>query len=359
MKKQLLTLALAIAALAATAQAPKQTFTRKVLLEQFTTAQCGYCPAGADRIHDAIDGNNNVIWIKHHAGFGTDGITNNINETMTVFYGGSTFAPAMMLDRTNFDPAANPGPVGNVGNISAVRSLVAQAKSRETYCKLYTPTVSLNLETHHLTGTVSGRFGDHVWDENTRLCIFLIEDSIFMEQHDYYNGDPSNSYSVDYWHMASVRDAVTDMWGDSFSVDEANDMSFTYDFDYILPSNYAYKNCKIVAFVYNYDPTNVNNCQVMNAAESPYFDKALAIGEREVSNTLRLFPNPATDRVVVESDGAMSQVLIVNALGQVVASRNANGAQQLDIDVADLNPGLYILRIQTAQGLATRQLIVK
>lgn len=358
MKKQLLTLALAFAALAATAQTPKQTFTRKVLIEQFTTAQCGYCPAGADRIQQAIDGNNNVIWIKHHAGFGTDGITNNINETMTIFYGGSTFAPAMMLDRTNFDPSANPGPVGNVGNVNAVRALVAQAKSRETYCKIYTPTASLNLDNHHLTGNVSGRFGDHVWNENTRICIFLIEDSIFMSQHDYYNGDPSNSYAVDYWHMHSVRDAVTNMWGDTFDVNES-DMSFSYDFSYILPSNYVYKNCKIVAFIYNYDPNNVNNCNVMNAAESDFLDKNLGIAETEMGSTLRLFPNPATDRVVVESDGAMNQVLIINALGQVVASRQANGAQHLDLSIADLTPGLYIVRIRTANGMASRQLIVK
>lgn len=358
MKKQLLILALAITALAANAQTPKQTFTRKVLIEQFTTAQCGYCPAGADRIHEVVESGSNIIWIKHHAGFGTDDITNNVNEAMTAFYGGSTYAPAMMLDRTNFSGGSEPGPVTNVGNVSAIRAMVAKAKEATTYCKIYTPTASLNPENRHVTGTVSGRFGDQVWDENTRICIFLIEDSIFMPQHDYYNGVSSNSYEVDYWHMASVRDAITNMWGAPLTVNES-DMTFSYDFDYILPSNYKQKNCKIVAFIYNYDPNNINNCKVMNAAESDYLDNTLGIAESQMGCELRLFPNPASEQVVLESDAAINQVTVVNALGQVVASSNGNGAAHLTLNLTNYTPGIYVVRIRTDHGLAARQLIVK
>lgn len=48
MKRTSLALFLTLVAGALSAQeAPQQTFTRNVLLEQFTTKNCGYCPAGA------------------------------------------------------------------------------------------------------------------------------------------------------------------------------------------------------------------------------------------------------------------------------------------------------------------------
>lgn len=356
MKKQLLSIAFVMLALAATAQDGKQTFTRKMVIEQFTTAQCGWCPSGADRITNATSGSNNVIWIKHHAGFGTDDLTNDIAETLTIFYGGGTFAPAMMVDRTRFN-ADDPGPVGNVGNVSEIRGVLAKAKAVPTYCKVYTPDVTFDPSNRHLTGTVSGRFGDKVYDDNTRLVIFLVEDSIFMSQHDYNNGSASNSYAVDYWHMATVRDTLTALWGDPMVVDEAANMAFSHTIDYTLPENFVYKNCRVVAIVYNYDPTDINNCPVLNAAESDFLDQNLGIGEMASQCQLRLFPNPATDRVIVEADADIESVTLTNALGQVVARLTGHGQQQ-EVRTDRLSNGTYVVRVQTAQGVATRRLVL-
>ena len=97
MKKQISFLLTLLSVAVIFAQDDPQAFTRKILIEQFTTAQCGYCPAGAERLATATDGQTNVVWLRYHAGFGTDALTNDIAETMTCFYGGSTFAPAMMV----------------------------------------------------------------------------------------------------------------------------------------------------------------------------------------------------------------------------------------------------------------------
>lgn len=343
-------------ATALSAQDNKQTFTRKVVIEQFTTAQCGWCPSGAERITSAAGTSNNIIWIKHHAGFGTDDLTNDIAETLTCFYGGSTFAPAMMVDRTRFNNA-DAGPVGSVGNASEIRSVLSAAKSVPTYCKIYTPEVGFDPSSRQLTCTVSGRFGDKVYTDNTRLVVFLVEDSIFMQQHDYVNGASSNGYAVDYWHMGTVRDTISTLWGDPLTIDENNDYAFSQTYTYTLPDDYVYRHCYAVAIIYNYDPNNINNCPVLNSAKSDFFDQHLGIGEMASGCEMRLYPNPATNHVVVESDADIEHIYISNTLGQQVSSIACHSQQQA-VNISTLANGTYIIRIQTAKGMATRRLVV-
>ena len=90
---------------------PSACVARTSILEQFTGARCGYCPGGHDRIEQALQGTN-TIWAVHHAGFGDDALTCTANQQYTFFYnaGGSTYAPAMMVDRFHGD-AEEPGPV--------------------------------------------------------------------------------------------------------------------------------------------------------------------------------------------------------------------------------------------------------
>ena len=58
-----------------------------------------------------------------------------------------------------------------------------------------------------------------------------------------------------------------------------------------------------------------------------------------------IYPNPATDRVVIEGIEA-AEVQVYNALGQIVKTvRDAN-----EIPVADLPQGVYMLRIADAEG---------
>jgi hypothetical protein len=354
--KKILFIIIALTIVATTfAQDGKQTFTRKILIEQFTGADCGWCPSGAERIATAISGNSNVVWIKYHAGFGTDFLTNDIATAMTRFYGGNTFAPAVMFDRTHFS-AANPAPVMSVGQISDIRQYLAQAKGVATTCKVYTPSLSYNPATRHLSGTVSGRFGDNSFGDSTRLIVFIIEDSLVGRQADYNNGT-QNAFV----HMGTVRAAITDMWGDPIAVDVDNNNSFSYTVDYTLPADYVYKNCCVVVLVYHYDPSDVNNCPVLNAAQSDYFDRTLGIAEVSESCSVRLFPNPAHDMVAVElssqHSAAPCQIALIDASGRQLAQHSFAGSTVYQFSVASLPAGIYLLRVTTPDGVATRQLL--
>lgn len=354
MKKTLLVLVLCLAAGVLQAQEnSKQTFTRNVLLEQFTTVNCGWCPAGMERIQEAVSTLENIIWIKHHAGFGTDFLTNNIHTSMLVFYGGSTFAPAMMMDRTRFDEEDD-GPVCTVGQSSSIRQLYFKAKRVETYCNINPIAISFDYASRTVTGTVTGLFGDdNTWDANTRITVYLIEDSIVGEQHDYTDHGNWDNFV----HMGTVRDVLTGMWGDPLVVN-TSDRTFSFPINYTVPANYDFRHCKLVAFIYQYDASDINNCPVLNAAQSRSLYQILGIAEADQGSALSLFPNPAADYVILEADEAIDAVTIVNSLGQTVYRHTAVGGRQLSVNTSSLPCGLYLVNIRTAHGNATRKLNV-
>ena len=358
MKKKLLFSILMFAAVLVSAQeSSKQTYTRNLLLEQFTTVNCGYCPAGAERIAEAISNATslNVIWIKHHAGFGTDFLTNNIHTSLLPFYGESTFAPAMMLDRTRFDDEFE-GPVCSVGLTGSIRLMFNKAKRVTTYCQVNPVEASLKQPSNKVEGVVSGCFGeDDRWDEKTRIVVYLIEDSIVGEQHDY----SSHGNWTNYLHMGTVRDVLTELWGNELEVDPTN-RTFSCSFSKALPNGCNYRHCWLVAFVYQYDASDINNCPVLNANKSDYLTETVGIAEIDGGCSLRLYPNPAVERVVIESDEAIDEVWITDVFGRKVFSAEGTeqGASQLTLNTNNFPTGIYLVSIRTASGTSTRKLNV-
>jgi hypothetical protein len=77
-------------------------------------------------------------------------------------------------------------------------------------------------------------------------------------------------------------------------------------------------------------------------------------------STLSLFPNPAADRITLQSrDGrALGEVRIHAADGRVVRAMGRIGTGQLDLDVVDLPAGLYTL-IATTEGQRSTMRFVK
>ena len=357
MKRILLPVILILTAVVLRAQdEPTQTFNRNLLVEEFTTVNSGWNPPAVDRITEAIGSQSNVIWIKHHAGFGTDFLTNYIHTAMTAFYGGGTFTPAMMVDRTRFN-YEDDGPVSSVGQVDDIRDVFTRARQVVSYCKVYPVEVSFNTATRALTGSVSGRFGEpDRWDGNTRITIYIIEDSIVGEQHDYTD----HGNWTDYVHMGTVRAAITDMWGETLGVN-SDDRTFNYSFSYTLPDNYVYQHCKVVAFVSQYDATDINNCSVLNAAQSGYLEgDPVGIGECAMANIqLSVFPNPASGSVALEADGEIETLTIVNTLGQKVFEKSHCGRQQLSVNTEGFPRGLYLVTVNTAKGTASRKLVVR
>jgi hypothetical protein len=78
-----------------------------------------------------------------------------------------------------------------------------------------------------------------------------------------------------------------------------------------------------------------------------------------------VYPNPANDILNIKADfkGAASvQGTIYNNLGAVLADLNftsINGVQTQQVAIGDLAPGMYVVKLQSEEGVATKHFVKK
>jgi len=65
---------------------------------------------------------------------------------------------------------------------------------------------------------------------------------------------------------------------------------------------------------------------------------------KPVSNTISIYPNPATQNVTITASAKINDVTITNLFGQTVHAQKYN-SQQVDIDVAGLPAGVYFMKM--------------
>lgn len=86
------------------------------------------------------------------------------------------------------------------------------------------------------------------------------------------------------------------------------------------------------------------------------------IFEKEELNTLMVFPNPAAEKVMIaweNTGGATAETLqIADLNGRVVRSVAIEGNKaSMNLNVSDLNPGVYVVNVQSASGIRTQKFI--
>jgi hypothetical protein len=75
----------------------------------------------------------------------------------------------------------------------------------------------------------------------------------------------------------------------------------------------------------------------------------------QLATALAVFPNPAADYIVVKHPGTLTRVELIDARGAVVKSATVRAGEP--ISVSDLAPGVYVVRVRTAEGLVTKRII--
>lgn len=334
------------------------TVQRTTVLEHFTTGVCPNCPSAHERLEAAVQGReDNVVWIAHHVGYYTDAMTISESDQMLDFYndGGSTYAPASMLDR-DYDNAniveSNPGPIFFPG--SDVSDYIANALTVPAFVSVNISDVNYNENTRELSVTVSGTFSGDMTFDSPRLSLYIMEDGIKAAQ---------SGAQGTYTHNHVIRGCISNVWGDENVITSTTaGATFSKTFTYTLPSNWKADKCWLGAFVNNYSG-NVNNRKIANGTKSGYLlghsdPTHMGINAVEANISVKTYPNPATEMAYIEAESMIRSYSVVDALGrQVMGSENMN-VNALELNVSNLAQGVYFITVTTDNGVATDRLSI-
>ena len=227
-----------------------KTWDRNVLIEEFTTEKCVYCPDAAAGLHEFMTENPDLAKrtaaVCHHAGYGTDWLTIDASEQYTWFYnGGGTYAPAFMYDRFDWGDGT---PVVSRGNY---KEYVEERLAETSYAGIDLITA---FDGDKLNVTANCERG---WDFSStpiRITLFLTEDNIAAQSQSGASGN--------FTHQHVLR-ATNETWGSILEWD-GNKASYSYTFN--IDSSWKTDDLKVVAFVSGYDSNNPTNCVVENVA---------------------------------------------------------------------------------------------
>jgi hypothetical protein len=74
--------------------------------------------------------------------------------------------------------------------------------------------------------------------------------------------------------------------------------------------------------------------------------------------SFNLYPNPANDHVFITTSGELKRVTVYNALGQLITDELTTG-QQYELTTRTYTIGIYMVRVETAEGVTTRALTIQ
>jgi hypothetical protein len=82
-------------------------------------------------------------------------------------------------------------------------------------------------------------------------------------------------------------------------------------------------------------------------------------GTDEIANLqVKVYPNPATDKININADRTIDNVRLLNGIGQIVMQIDA-GTNHVQLNVEGLKSGIYFLSIETGNTTSTRKLMIK
>lgn len=80
--------------------------------------------------------------------------------------------------------------------------------------------------------------------------------------------------------------------------------------------------------------------------------------ENETQNNILLYPNPAKERLYINTSIPIKQMTICNLLGQEIQKYN-NLETTSSIDISGLNEGVYFVKIYTEKVVLSKKIVVK
>jgi hypothetical protein len=340
---------------------------RKILIEEFTGAWCGYCPEGHVALEEILERTPDAIGVCIH---NDDRMAIPYEEVVRAAVGVNSW-PSGVFDRSILFPNDQTRPT--------VRSQDKWPEATERRLAQATP-LKLELVKHEYDPEIrflSGRVkvtalaslkGDF------RLGIYLVEDSVRgfgtgFDQANYFSGadwaqgspfynqpDPMKGY----WHRHVLRQALhTNAWGIPGVVANTVQIedTFSYEFTYEVPNSFNHKRMTVVPYISEYKSGSYRRSTILNAVSQKLYkvatDTTVSRGDISIQG-LKAHPNPAAELVYVHNPERLTLTgTVYDPTGKVVATILADNRSSIPVSLAGLPAGLYHLRLLTFDNRQT------
>ncbi len=77
----------------------------------------------------------------------------------------------------------------------------------------------------------------------------------------------------------------------------------------------------------------------------------------DTPKTLSIYPNPANENIKIQSQNDISRVMIINCTGQIIYD-GTNNSKFMTINIESFKQGLYIIRVETTEGISTEKVTI-
>ncbi len=283
---------------------PSDAIDKKSLMEQFTTIKCVNCPYGDAVLDATIADRDDVVWIAHHVGYGTDELTIDGSNTIMNNYG-INYAPAAMLDRTvvtGSSPVFGLGYSDATAGASVVNPYITKCVNNPTFIGFQNLSGTLNADKTSVTINVKGtRVNEYaaLYDD-VNVTVYLVENNCYAAVGQ--TGNTSKHY-----HDNVIRAMLNSPMGTAV---EWNGNEFEYTVTADIDSKWNTDNLRVVALI-NKPFTTTNASQVLNcdetalvSGESDSYD--ISIEKLTLDNAMCAMGDSNTARVSIKNVGTVA-----------------------------------------------------
>ncbi len=234
---------------------------RKVVLEDYTGAWCGYCPAVAAAAESAHAVTDDIAIVAVHETSFSFPDPMHFDEIQTLKDAFEVDGlPAARINRTTewSDPYPTSGIISMAGEDTDLAIAIAS---------------QLNGSDLAVSVKAISEVGIQASD---KLVVYLLEDGIINDQINYYNDDPTSPYYnlgnpiPDFVHNEVLRQSLTSVLGDNMSETAALN-EYNRSFTISIPSDYIRENLSIVAMVVSAD-NSAKNAQFSHVGEDKDYE---------------------------------------------------------------------------------------
>ena len=80
--------------------------------------------------------------------------------------------------------------------------------------------------------------------------------------------------------------------------------------------------------------------------------------EASLEETTSIFPNPATDKITIQSSSIINNIVIINCVGQVMYKESHNN-NLINIKTENYNAGIYIIQIESNNEIINKKIMIE